>query len=361
MAAVSDRPSKLRRVATEPLDAPPPTYRKVGKEVETICKMRKQTREATQDVSGRVAKYNVHDRAPSQEATPPSGSEPTSQAEGAQAAGSRPYQEDRLLPTEVVRFERNGRTCEGSLFGILDGHGDEGRGADFVKANLKNEFARILTERLKTAELFEDAVGDAFVQVCDHLAKTYQRPEYRVGGSVGGTTVCVGFRFEKKIYLANVGDSRAVLVKKGDFFQVTEDADPANERFKTFYVRRGIKTTHYRVHSPDEKYHMGLARAVGSHAWMCNKPKISIIYIGVGRDNPDEGLVFCGKGDRLVFVTDGVTGRKTSEEIARMAALTIKVSTAAKKIAEQAAAFRGSDNASVLIVPIRAVWCAGGV
>jgi serine/threonine protein phosphatase PrpC len=359
MAAVSDRPRKLRRVETVLLEALPPTYLKVGREVNAYYKMRKQTKMACTDPCGQVAKYRVIDKVHSQ-ATPPSGSEPTSQPEGAQAAGSRPYQEDRLLPTEIVRFERDGRVFEGSLFGILDGHGDGGKGADFVKANLKREFERILTERLKTAKSFEDGVGDAFVQVFDHLAKTYQRPEYRIEGSIGGTTACIGFQFDKKIYIANVGDSRAVLVKKGKFFQVTEDADPDSDRFKTWYERRGIKIERSRVLSPDGKYHMGLARAVGAQAWMCNTPKISIIHIGIGKDDPAEGLLFCEKADRLVFVTDGVTGRKTSAEIAGMTALTKRVKSAAKKIVEQAAAYRGSDNSSVFIVPIRAAWCVGG-
>ena len=44
-----------------------------------------------------------------------------------------------------------------------------------------------------------------------------------------GSTSCVVFLTEKKIYCANAGDSRAVLCRNGQQIELSEDHKPQNE------------------------------------------------------------------------------------------------------------------------------------
>lgn len=47
------------------------------------------------------------------------------------------------------------------------------------------------------------------------------------GGSTAVTAILVNFQ---KLWIANVGDSRAVLLKDGDVLQMTIDHEPSTER-----------------------------------------------------------------------------------------------------------------------------------
>ncbi|KAK1417613.1 hypothetical protein QVD17_26743 [Tagetes erecta] len=106
------------------------------------------------------------------------------------------------------------------LFAIYDGHlGDE------VPAYLKkNLFSNILKE----GEFLKDphrSISRAYERTDQAILS--HNPELGRGGSTAVTAMLIDGR---KLWVANVGDSRAVLSKRGQAIQMSTDHEPNNER-----------------------------------------------------------------------------------------------------------------------------------
>ncbi|RVW72298.1 putative protein phosphatase 2C 52 [Vitis vinifera] len=121
------------------------------------------------------------------------------------------------------------------LFGIFDGHGGS-RAAEFLKEHLFENLMKhpeFMTNTKLAIRLCFCSVSfwcHSFVQ--DPIGETYQqtdmnfldaeRDTYRDDGSTASTAVLVG----NHLYVANVGDSRAVISKAGKAIPLSEDHKP---------------------------------------------------------------------------------------------------------------------------------------
>jgi serine/threonine protein phosphatase PrpC len=96
------------------------------------------------------------------------------------------------------------------LFGVCDGHGEHGHQVSaFVREKLPAAFEEIGEEKVREAP--EDCIKAAVTQMIAWLGKT------RINVSVSGTTAVFALKIGKKLYSANIGDSRCVLGRlKGD-------------------------------------------------------------------------------------------------------------------------------------------------
>ncbi|XP_052734501.1 probable protein phosphatase 2C 10 isoform X3 [Vigna angularis] len=119
----------------------------------------------------------------------------------------------------VAKFvEFNGR--ELGLFAIYDGHL-----GDSVPAYLqKHLFPNILKE--------EDFWNDPFMSISNAYVTTDQEilshsPDLGRGGSTAVTAILIN---NQKLWVANVGDSRAVVSRGGEAAQMTTDHEPNTER-----------------------------------------------------------------------------------------------------------------------------------
>ncbi len=124
-----------------------------------------------------------------------------------------------------------------SYFGIFDGHGGEG-----CSEFLKNNFLNYLTENknfpfdIKTSltESFEKAEEEFFKLKCgedlDHSDKS-------------GSCALVILLFDNKIYIANIGDSRAIMSMNGGtkIKQLTNDHKPDNPKEFERLMKNGSK------------------------------------------------------------------------------------------------------------------------
>lgn len=140
-----------------------------------------------------------------------------------ESQGSPLYMEDRVLYTELGAA---------AIYAVFDGH-TGAEAADFVQAHLPGVLAR----HLKTEDI-HDALQNTFLEIDSHL-KTRS-----------GTTATVVFKQGNEFYVANVGDSRAILMKKdGPVEQCSEDAKIMTEgngyqftRFTLELINRVNKT-----------------------------------------------------------------------------------------------------------------------
>ena len=140
-----------------------------------------------------------------------------------------------------------------------------------------------------------------------------------------GTTLVAAIILGRKVYVANVGDSRAYLINKNSITQITEDHSWVEEQ-----VRAGLLTPEQAKRHPQRNL---VTRALGS------KPSVEVDLF--------EGVV--STGDTILLCSDGLTGRVEDHEIATIVrdyppheAVQLLVAAANER--------GGTDNITVLVV-----------
>jgi len=123
-----------------------------------------------------------------------------------------------------------------SLFGVMDGHGEFGHFvASFVQEKLPQNIAE--QEDLKTNTI--KSMTLAVKKTCEQLSTT------NINVSFSGTTAVFGVRIDKKLFVANIGDSRCVLCRQtssGENFQAVPlsfDQKPENPKEKARIIKAG--------------------------------------------------------------------------------------------------------------------------
>lgn len=103
-----------------------------------------------------------------------------------------------------------------SLFGIFDGHGGS-RAAEYLKEHLFENLMRH-PEFMTDTKL---AISETYKKTDSEFLDT-ERNSHRDDGSTASTAVLVG----NHLYVANVGDSRAIISKAGKAIALSEDHKP---------------------------------------------------------------------------------------------------------------------------------------
>jgi serine/threonine protein phosphatase PrpC len=140
-----------------------------------------------------------------------------------------------------------------------------------------------------------------------------------------GTTLVAAVVQGRKVFVANVGDSRAYLIRNGKITQITEDHSWVEEQ-----VRAGLLSKEQARRHPQRNV---VTRALGS------KPSVEVDLF--------EGEL--KEGDILFLCTDGLTGHVEEQEIAAVVQ-EHPIQEAAQLLIDQANARGGSDNIGVVIV-----------
>ena len=140
-----------------------------------------------------------------------------------------------------------------------------------------------------------------------------------------GTTLVAAVILGRKVYVANVGDSRAYLINRASMAQITEDHSWVEEQ-----VRAGLLTPEQAKRHPQRNL---VTRALGS------KPSVDVDLF--------EGEV--STGDAILLCSDGLTGRVEDHEIAAIVR-DHSPNEAARLLVAAANERGGSDNITVLIV-----------
>ena len=119
--------------------------------------------------------------------------------------------------------------------GVLDGHGLLG---ESVAKLVKESLIGILQDLTKNKPFSQ--ISDADM---NHLIKEVYRKlnaeikKYKLANA--GTTASIGFQLGRKVFVANVGDSRILLLKKdGTFIQCTEDGTVGSNKHKVAGLSR---------------------------------------------------------------------------------------------------------------------------
>ncbi len=220
-----------------------------------------------------------------------------------------------------------GADAHGLLFLVADGMGGAASGelassmaSEFVLESLRNQW---MSAGSPTAETFAEALRDATVAANAHIhqhARDY--PEHRGMG----TTATVAGLLGDRLFVVQVGDSRAYLVRDGVAQQITKD-----QSLMQRLVEAGELT-------PEE-------------AEVSDRRNIILQALGpeahVTVDLTHQQL---RSGDTLIVCSDGLSGMVKADEIAAFTATEPDVRVMCRKLVDCANARGGPDNITVVAV-----------
>jgi protein phosphatase len=213
----------------------------------------------------------------------------------------------------------------GSLFMVADGMG--GAAAGEIASAMAVDVVLREIERLwihasrhdaaAFAQALKRATGAANLEI---NAFATQHPEYRGMG----TTATIAGLLGDTLYLAQVGDSRAYLIREGVARQLTKDQSLMQK-----LVEAGEMTEEEAEHSERRNI---ILQALGPETTV----KVDLTHQIVRR------------GDVLVLCSDGLSGQVTKDEIARVVSEEHDLVNVCKRLVDRANENGGPDNITVI-------------
>ena len=249
----------------------------------------------------------------------------------AHAQGRRPSMEDAHI-VERIGFVTND-VEEMQISAVCDGHGGSGW-SNYVAANI-GERLKVRLEEFNQNGLTDVGIWNALkiamvdldldltaqgrpdrIAIEDHPQyESYKKnnmldeiPEEELYDK-SGTTINLAVRINDDLWIANVGDSRAILVDDdGGMLQISEDASPNAPYYQKPIEARAGTVRGEKVVSPNRSSSIAVARALGDTQFegaISARPKITKI--------PQSML----KNATLIQVCDGVPEVSSSVHIAQ--------------------------------------------
>ncbi|MEQ7275783.1 Stp1/IreP family PP2C-type Ser/Thr phosphatase [Enterococcus thailandicus] len=172
-----------------------------------------------------------------------------------------------------------------------------------------------------------EKIAQWFIQtIQNENGKIYQRGQEKPEYNGMGTTIVAAALSETRFTIANVGDSRAYLVREDQLKQLTEDHSLVNELVKSGEISQEMAVNHPRKNI--------LTRSVGMP----------------GTVEVDVATYSWQLGDRLLLCSDGLTNMLSEEMIGSIidgaGSLTDKV----KELINRANEAGGADNITALLI-----------
>ena len=258
----------------------------------------------------------AHERADAQETAPPQ--EIDLEAVKLTDTGRvRPHNEDYV--DSFVPPDPQQQARKGAIYLVADGMGGHQAGEVASRGAVETTIQRYYADTSRD-------VGKSLVRSVQAANQQIHAQAQADPSKTGmGTTLVAAVILGRKVYVANVGDSRAYLINKSSMTQITDDHSWVEEQ-----VRAGLLTPDQAKRHPQRNL---VTRALGS------KPSVDVDLF--------EGEV--STGDVIFLCSDGLTGRVEDHEIAAIVR-DYPPHEAARLLIAAANERGGSDNITVLIV-----------
>jgi len=215
--------------------------------------------------------------------------------------------------------------CSRGLFIVADGMGGHAAG------EVASEMAvRIIEKELGSLRGLND--GEAASKMRSAIRKAnadiFERTLAEHDKRGMGTTTTVMVLFSRRFMIGQVGDSRAYLLREGDFLQLTKDHSYVQEQ-----VDAGLLTPEQARTHP---YSNVITRCVGA-----NEDVAPDIYFG----NLEQG-------DQVLLASDGLTGMLEDQQIAGILNQEVNPEVAVNKMINDANRRGGLDNITAIVVKV---------
>src|SRR6266568_5121293 len=247
---------------------------------------------------------------------------------------TRDHNEDCFLVADLTREEASLQPSvrdhvvgpHGTIFVVADGMGGAAAGelaSEMATETIYSQLVRAWGgEREVTPQRFAYRLKEA-VEVANSRIHAHAKAHPEVRG-MGTTTTAVGVLGDH-VYLAQVGDSRAYLIRGGRAYQLTKD-----QSLMQRLVEAGELTEEEAAQRERRNI---ILQAIGPEP----KVKVDLTHQEVRR------------GDILVLCSDGLSGQVKKEEIAQVVSSTPDLSAACDKLIALANERGGPDNITVVI------------
>lgn len=213
---------------------------------------------------------------------------------------------------------------KGAFYAVADGMGGHSAGQIACEMALKTVIREYYASPTSDIEAsLRQAVSDANALVYDTGQMIAERQNM-------GTTLTAAIVREDRLTLAQVGDSRAYLVRDGAATQLTEDHSWVAEQ-----VRQGVMTLEEAQASPFRNI---ITRSIGTASTVESAITSHTLQLG----------------DQVVLCSDGLTAHLEAEEIAAFVQEHTP-SVAALRLVDAANERGGRDNITVLVLSVRAL------
>ena len=191
-------------------------------------------------------------------------------------------------------------------------------------------------ERLLPTDVLQSAIVTASQAI-------YQQAQYNHHQEGMGATCACAFIIDRRLYLANVGDSRVYLLRSGEIRQLTTDHTWIQEA-----IEKGVLTPAQAEGHPNTHV---IRRFLGSP-----QPPEADLRLHLADDESDasaranQGMLL-QDGDLLLLCSDGLTDLVTDEEIAH-ALFQQPLQEAANGLVELANLRGGHDNITLIAIQV---------
>jgi len=242
----------------------------------------------------------------------------------ADTTGRRPSMEDDIAIVGKLR----GNQSE-DYVGIFDGHG--GRDvSEYAAKNLHN----VLIKKLNQQNDTEKSIKDAFFELNDQIKQANKS---------GGCTALTVLATKSKVYVANAGDSRAVLWGDQKVVRLTTDHKPDVPEEELRIQKSGgnvtkVKTKEGKVISRVNGM-LSVSRAFGD---VFLQPQVTC--------EPDITTFDISKDKILILGCDGLWDVISDEEAIKLIANESNPEQAAIKLRDTALSKGSTDNISVIVI-----------
>lgn len=227
------------------------------------------------------------------------------------------YNEDRVsIILNITKPERPDWPKQLSIFGLFDGHSGS-KCCDFLRDNFHLYFIK--------SELFprdiKGAINDAFTRLENDFLSKFAISQDNSLLDKSGSCALVTIIVDNKVYIANVGDSRAIMSNYNgeEIVQLTEDHKPnARKEKKRIKENEGIV---YKVNSFQTLYrilpgNLSVSRTIGDAS-----SKVPFLggKLGVVISTPDiiSFTIDETKNDFIIMGSDGIFDKLNNEDLAK--------------------------------------------
>jgi len=239
--------------------------------------------------------------------------------------GRRPTMEDSFLIKGTYQGNK-----EMDLFGVFDGHAGS-TAAKFAATHFPNSLKDNLEEKNPI-----DSIRDTFFFI-NNLFRIYlQNGNF---GKNAGSTALITLILKNKIYVGNLGDTRAVLCRNGKAIRISVDHKPLDEEDRINALGGWV------MNDPTRRINglLAVSRSIGDffmEPFVTTDPYIGEIDI-VDQD------------EFLILACDGVWDEINDQDAVEIVKSETDLYKACSKLRDFAYLFSSEDNISVIVVKLK--------
>lgn len=247
--------------------------------------------------------------------------------------GQRKENEDRFQVSQM-----NDRIL---YFAVFDGHGGP-EAADFCEKYMEKFIKDLVAEE----DNLELVLSKAFLEVDKALSKHLHFTPTVPGMNAGTTATVALLRDGIELVVGSVGDSRAMLCRRGKALKLTVDHTPDRKDEKERVKKSGGFITWNSLGQPNVNGRLAMTRSIGD---------FDLKNMGVIAEPETKRISLHHVHDSfLALTTDGVNFIMNSQEICNVINQCHDPKEAAQRISDQALQYGSEDNSTIIVVPFGA-------